>query len=817
MLVSVKWLKEIVDTDLSTREIAHRMTMAGLEAEKITRIGADWESIFVGEVMDIQPHPDADRLVLATVHAGEHQLTVVTGAPNIQQGQKVALALLGANLIDPYAEELTYRRLKGRTMRGVRSEGMVCSEKELGLSDEHEGILVLDANAPVGIPLSEYLGDDIIEFEITPNLVHAFSIFGIARELAAVLDRPSASLKLADLDAFPRDDHRVTICEPELCGRFTRTVVENVTIKPSPGWLQRRLLDAGLRPINNWVDLSNYVMLEVGHPTHPFDADKLASDEIIVRVANPGETMETIDHVWRELDEETLVIADKEKAVGIAGIIGGAHTEVDEQTTRILLESAWFEPNTVRPTTRRLKINTDASARFGRNIDPNGASIAAARIIELAKSIDPDARVTEYSDVFVNQRFPRELQFKFSEIERLLGMEIPFESAMEILTRLDFTPRAVTADGEQCIAVTVPTYRNDVNLPADMVEEIARIYGYDALPETLITGQTPPVVRDSSRLTTRVVQDALVEAGLFEVQTYTMINDDDLRLLSPANDEIPYVLGGYPRPEVDYVRATNPLRSDWTIMRPTMIPSLLKIASENLKFSERVAIFETAFTYQPVGIDQLPEEQRTVSVLLSGLKDALSPWMSQREEFDFFDIKGVLELLFLRLGAQDVSFERIKHPSMHPGRTAAIVRDGLHIGIVGELHPTVAARFLVNSRTAVAELILQSFTETLLETWNVSPIGRFQPIRQDFAFIVDDPVPAGSVEQAIKDGAGQTATSIELFDVYSGQGIEAGKKSLAFRVTFSAPTRQIDERELEYLRSQIEQHVFQELGGVIRS
>lgn len=817
MKVPVKWLKSLVPTDLSAQEIARRMTMAGLEAENIEQIGDSWEHVYVGEVVRVDPHPDADRLTLPHVVAGEHEITVVTGAPNIAPGQKVVLALAGARLIDPYADELKYRTLKPSTIRGVRSEGMVCSEKELGLSDEHEGIMILDDDAPVGVPLREYLGDEVIEFEITPNLVHAFSVLGIARELAAILGEQVEEPALADLSSVPRADEKVEIAAPEHCGRFTYTLFENVTIQPSPNWLQRRLTAAGLRPINNYVDVSNYVMLEMGHPTHPFDADKLVSDEIVVRLARPGERITTIDHVERELDAETLVIADREKAVGIAGIMGGVDTEVTDATTRVLLESAWFEPKSIRRTTRYLRLNTDASARFGRDIDPNGASLAAQRFVELIKEIDPGARVVQYADQFLRPRERRTVTMRYAEIERLLGMTVPLERVLEIFERLDFEPQVDDRGEETIIVARPPTYRNDVTIAADLVEEVIRIHGYEHIPETLITGTAVPVSREPARLVDQIAQNALVEAGLFQVQTYTMINEDDLLALSPSGDQLPEVLGGYPRPEEPFVRAANPLRADWVLMRPTMLPSVLKIVGENLKYTDCVPVFETARTYQPRGLDELPDERRGVVVVLAGNRDRFGLYNSEPESFDFFDIKGVVEHLLTRLGGDEAEFQRVSHPSLHPGRAAAINLKGVQIGVLGELHPRVAERFGINARTAVAEIDLEPFWSRLNAPWNVRPVGRYQPVRQDFAIVVEEHVPAADVEQAIRAGAGPLATEFVLFDIYRGENLEPGTKSLAYRVTFSAPDRQPAEHEIERARDRIAKSVRRQVGGSLRA
>jgi phenylalanyl-tRNA synthetase beta chain len=817
MLVPVRWLKEFIRTDLTTTEIAHRLTMAGLEAESVTQIGANWDNVFVGHVDKVEPHPDADRLVLATVSAGDHHLTVVTGAPNIAEGMKVALALAGARLIDGYSDELKYITLKPSSIRGVRSEGMVCSEKELGLSDEHEGILALDDDAPVGTSLKDYLGDEVIEFEITPNLVHAFSVLGIARELAAIVDQPKPDVALADLDAVPENQELVAIEDVDLCPRYALAILENVTISDSPSWLQRRLEAIGIRPVNNVVDVSNYVMNEIGQPTHPFDADTLSEGRIVVRRGKDGEKLETIDHVERELDNDMLVIADADRAVAIAGVMGGVDTEVTESTSRVLLESASFNSKSVRRTSRDLKLRSDASGRFERGVDPELAWTAIRRIVYILRSIDPQISVSAVADCYPEPLAPTSMSMPFSEIERLLGMRIPLVQTLAILDRLDFQPEAVGDGDEPEILVTVPTYRSDVTLSADLVEEVARIYGYESLPETLPTGTTSPVRREPSRIVDRIVQDALVQCGLQQVQTYTMIAEAELLALSPTGDTIPDVLGGYPRPEGDYVRAVNPLRADWELMRPTLVPSLLKIVAENLKYSEQVPIFETARTYQPTWRDNLPDERRAVTIALAGSREPFSLYRASTDEYDYFDIKGVVELLLERLGAKGATFTRVQHPSMHPGRTSAVAWNGTQIGVLGETHPRVAANFGVQTRVCIAEIDLEVFAAELSRPWSALSVSRFQPVRQDFAIVVDESRPVSDVEAALRAGAGPLATAVEIFDIYRGQGVDEGKKSLAFRLTLSAPDRQLAEYEIERIRTKIERTLKKQVGGSIRT
>src|SRR5918998_63708 len=666
MKVPFRWLSEYVDTGLTVKELAHRLTMAGLEAEKISVIGDAWDKIYVGHVEAVERHPDADRLVLATVDAGEHRLQVVTGAPNIAQGQTVALALAGARLIDGHADGQVYRTLKPSAIRGVRSEGMVCSEKELGLSDEHEGIMVLEPEAPKGAPLAEWLGETVIEFEITPNLVHNFSILGIAREAGALTDRPVMSPAVYDLGSAPAGPaDLVTVEAPDLCARYVAVVIEGVTVEPSPAWLQRRLLAAGVRPINTIVDATNYVMLEYGQPLHAFDADRLADGRIVVRRARPGEALETLDHQVRRLDPEMLVIADAERAVGLAGVMGGLDSEVSDDTRRIVLESANFDMKSIRRTARELKLRTDASVRFERGLDPNLARDAAARATRLILDLSPGATVSAVADVYPQPLTPRPLSVPFAEIERLLGVRYEPEQVLDVLSRLGFSPEFDGEGDEATLRLVVPTWRSDVTLPADVVEEVARVIGYETLPERLPIGQTAPVQRDPMYAMQRAVRSVLAGAGGWEAVTYVAISDDDLRRLDPDGEQS---VGIHKVHLSALIRLRNPLQADRSVLRPTLLPSLLAVAAENLKHEAGVRLFEMARVYLPSS-GELPREANVLGMVLAGRREPLSRFSAgDGGELDYFDLKGMLEALIARLGVEDGEFRRIESAALHPGR-----------------------------------------------------------------------------------------------------------------------------------------------------
>lgn len=811
MKVPMRWLREFVETGLPARDLAHKLTMAGLEAEKLETIGDGWQNVFVGHVDTVERHPDADRLVLATVTAGAHHLTVVTGAPNIAAGQVVPLALAGARLIDGHSDGQVLKTLKSGVIRGVRSEGMVCSEKELGLSDEHEGIMVLEADAPVGAALADWLGDTVIEFEITPNLVHAFSVLGIAREAAALTEHDVTLPARYDMSQAPQGaPDLVTIEADDLCARYAAVVFDGVTIAPSPAWLQRRLTAAGVRPINNIVDVTNYVMLEFGQPLHAFDADRLHDDRIVVRRARPGETLETIDHVERRLDPDMLIIADAERAVAVAGVMGGVDSETTEASTRILLEAANFEMKSVRRTARALKMRSDASARYERGIDPNQVTDAVARATQLILELSPGATVSAFADVYPHPREPMPLSLPFGEIERLLGVRIAPEVVESVLERLGFSPHVT----EQMIQVLVPTWRSDVTMDADIVEEVARIVGYETLPETLPTGETPPVRRDPMFLFQQKARRTLAGLGFWETISYVTIGANDLLKLSEADALTPGIHAVAPE---SVLRLRNPMQAERDLLRPTLLPSVLETTSRNLKHQRSVLLFEIARTYLPSRGD-LPREAAVLALALAGRRGALDRFADPTDELDFFDAKGAVEVLLERLGVQGASFQPMTLPAFHPGRTASVYLGDSLVGLVAELRPDRALAFDIESpRVAVAELDL----EALLEVAKPIPSGisspRYLPVEQDFAVVVSEETLTAEVLAALRSGAGPLASGFDLFDVYRGPQLGEGRKSLAYRIAFTAPNRALTDAELGKVREKIGKTLRQMVQGELRA
>lgn len=815
MRVPMKWLNEFVRADVDPGDLARRLTLAGLEVEKIEIVGAAWENVFTAYVHKVDRHPDADRLVLADVEAGEHRLTVVTGAPNIAAGQKVVLALAGARLIDGYSDSGDLKTLKPGKIRGIMSEGMVCSEKELGLSDEHEGILVLPEDAPLGLPLQEYFGDTVLEFEITPNLAHDFSVLGVAREVGALYHLPLSQpprIDITKIQAAPSE--LVAISAPDLCARYIGAVIKNVKVGPSPVWMTRRLNQAGVRSINNIVDVTNYVMLEYGQPLHAFDFDRLHGGRIVVRRAHDGESLETLDHVDRTLDSDMLVIADAERSVALAGVMGGTDSEVAEETTSILLESATFDMKAVRRTARLLKLRSDASARFERGVDPELAGIGIGRAMELLLEVSPGAEVVEIADVYADPPAPRTLTMDFDRIEHLLGIGFTAQDVERVLTDLGFAPRIAQLGTHNELTVTIPTFRADVSIPEDIVEEVGRVMGYDKVPATLPIGQTAPVVRDASFLLQTRLRRVLTSGGASEAVTYIAASEAMLTTFSAEGVGAGVLT---PHPIENLVRLINPLNAERPYLRNTLIPALLEATASNLRHQRRVSLFELARVYLPEGRNELPTEVQTLGLVMAGSRDEIDRFATSGA-LDFFDLKGLIEEALRQVSVTDVRFEPATAPGFHPGRTARVYSGNRLIGITGELHPaTVMAFDIENTRVVAAEIDVDALVELSHATGRSITTPKFLPVEQDLAVVVSNERGAADVEAAIRSGAGPLLTDLILFDVFQGEQIGADNKSLAFRLTFTSPGRALTDDDLVKVRAKIERTLKQQVDGRLRA
>jgi phenylalanyl-tRNA synthetase beta chain len=826
MRIPLSWLRDYVDITLPVEELAERLTLAGMEVESIERIGAEWsrDHIFVGQVLEVKPHPNADRLTLARVEYGTGSpLTVVTGAPNLlvgSSGQKVAFAIAGARLIDGYSEKLRYITLKPAKLRGIRSEAMVCSEKELGLSDYHEGILILPDDAPVGIPLADYLGDAVLEFDIKGAFAHLESVIGIARDAAALTNQELSDDVLTILEREPVDimSHApfldLEIADPELCARYSAALIRDVTLCESPSWMQQRLLKAGMRPLNVIVDITNYVMLELGQPLHAFDYHALqsrrpdtAQPAIIVRRAKQGERIATLDGVYRTLDEDMLLITDGGGPVAIAGVMGGLQSEVTEDTGTVLLEAANFHFTNIRRTSQVLKLASEASHRFGKQIDPELTVKALARACQLMKELAGGKPDAVYADLYPRPRALPTVQFDPGEVERILGIQVPTEETLRVLESLEFRCEAAD-DGSSLILVTPPSHRLDVSRPVDLVEEVGRVIGYDRLPATLLRDELPPQRANPMLEGQERVRDILVGSGLQEVITYSLTSPEVEARLWPRESEPS--LG-------QYIRLQNPLTSDRVVMRHTLLSGLLETIASNHRYVDRIAIFEVGRVFLPHEGQLLPDEPNRLGIGLTGPRLATS-WHTQGEdELDFFDLKGIVETLLPRLGIAGAKFVPIEHPSFQSGRVAQLRAEEWELGVLGEVHPDVRSAFdLTEQRICLAELDLDGLLALGSSERRMVPISRFPAVEQDLAVVVDETIPGIRVQEEILAAGGDILRSARLFDLYRGAPIPSGKKSLAYSLTYQALDRTLTDEEVARVHTGIVAHLAAELGAQLR-
>ena len=815
MRAPLSWLKDFVDITIPLDTLVERMTMAGLEVGGVEHVGADWQrdKLFVGEVVDVSPHPQADRLVLATVAYGHGEpQTVVTGAPNLKpgdRGQKVAFAVEGARLRDAYSDTPRLQTLSRTRIRGVESAGMVCSEKELGLSDDHTGVIVLDPDLPVGQPLKDALGDTVLEVELTPNVARANCIVGLAREIAALTGQPwrapgaAAAAPLAAATAYGS----VASSDPDLCARYSASLIENVTIQPSPPWMQRRLQYAGQRPINNIVDVTNYVMLETGQPLHAFDYDTLQGG-VVVRQARPGETMQTLDGVERQLTTDMLLITDDSGPIALAGVMGGAATEVTEGTRHVFLESANFNFVNIRRTSQQLRLHSEAAQRFGRGVDPDLTISALLRASRLMETVGGGVLHPDIADTYPAPPSPKTITLRAGEVTRILGMAFSPDDMTRILTSLEFGCTTHAENGDTRLEVAVPSHRLDVSEPADLIEEIARIHGYDAIPTTLIRDVLPPQRSQPHLEGLERTRDILVGCGLTEILSYSLSSLDSI---NRARAE------GPPAVADDYVSLANPISQERQLLRQSLLPSLLETLSTNRRYRQRMALFEIGRVYHPQAGEELPLEQRYLGIAVSG---ALLPrsWHDADEptQFGWTHLKGIIDTLVQRLNVPQVRFAAATHAALHPARTAALSVGGEALGIAGDVHPQVCERFdLAGQPVAVLELNLDLLL-TYRQPRRYQPISRFPAVLEDVALVVDGDLPAQAVEDAIRAAGGEWLREVTLFDLYVGEPIPAGKKSLAYALTFQADDRSLTEDEVRVLYRRIQAYTAAELGAAMR-
>ena len=792
MKVSLKWLREYVPVTLPPEELAHRLTMAGIEVGEIHPVGGSWDNIFVGHVARVIKHPNADRLTLCTVDLPDETFEVICGALNVAEGQNIAFAKLGAQLIDGHSGKTM--TLKAAKIRGVVSQGMICSEKELGISDEHEGILVLSPDAPLGAPLIDHLGDSILELEVTPNRPDCLSMLGVAWEVAALT---GAGVSMPEISYEEHDSPieelaSVEVADPDLCARYTASVITGLKVAESPHWMQERLLAAGMRPINNIVDITNYVMLEYGQPLHAFDYDGIEDGKIIVRRARAGERLLTLDGENRPLDSEMLAIADPSGPVGLAGVMGGASSEVSNTTTSVLLESANFNNVSIRRTSIRLKLRSEASLRFDKGLSPGLPPPALKRATRLLALVAGGTVARGVIDIFPGKTRSRPLRLTSRRLEQVLGVQIEREKSRQVLTSLGFKCRKA---GESELSVTIPYWRSDISIEDDLVEEVARIVGYDFVPITSLHGHIPQIVPDEARQLRETVQDIMAGCGMQEVVNYSISNLSSLEKTGLS------ALASL-RP----LRIANPMRPEHEHLRLSLRPGILANVAHNQKHQDQgLRLFEIGKVYLPRDGD-LPIEKEILACVVAGDEEG--------SDKGFLRAKGIVESLLERLGIE-VRFEPGEEPGLHPGRIVRLKVQDDDLGVLGEVHPQVVEAFDIEAGSVhVFEADMERLRHHLPVSRKYRPISRYPGVLRDLALLVDVNTPARAIEDIIKSFP--LVTRANLFDVYSGDQVPEGQRSLAYRIQFQSPNRTLTEEEVNVVQAQLVQKLSQETGARLR-
>jgi len=852
MKLPLSWIKDYVDISLPILELAQRMTMAGLEVEEISYVGLpmaqgptglhaktfsettvsglEWEpdKIVVGAIYEVMPHPNADRLVLCRLDDGQREQIVLTGAPNLFEYKgkgplpkplKVAYAREGARIFDGHQPGQVITTLKRTKIRGVDSYSMACSEKELGISDEHEGIIILDDDAPVGKPLVDYMGDAVFDINVLPNIARDANVVGVAREIAALTGQtvktPPRRQGMISEGPAVAGQVAIQIIDPQLNPRFVLGLIQNVNIGPSPYWMQRRLRLAGMRPINNIVDITNYVMLEVGQPLHAFDYDVLVrraggkSPTLITRTAHPGEHLTTLDGADRPVDNFTVLVCDTVGALSIAGVMGGVESEVSEKTRTILLEGAAWNFINIRKTVAAQHLQSEAAYRFSRGVHPALAEEGVRYALELMRLLSGGAVYQGLVDNYPLQPHDPRVEITPADVRRWLGIDVPVEEIARILRGLQF---GVEVTGNTIRAQT-PPHRLDIGTGitgvADLVEEVARIYGYDHIPDTRITDELPPQRSNPELEKEEKVRDVLVNLGLQEVYNYRLTSPErEARCLPPgtAPDDTPYV------------RLANPISGDRVVLRHSGLASLLEIAERNSRLRGRLGLFEIGPVFLGSEEGNLPDEIPMLVILLTGPR-ALPGWQPADDApMDFFDMKGLVQSLLNELHVEDARYLPVQHPSFHPGKCARLLAGDRPVGTLGELHPLVRQRYdLPSTPMLAAEFNLNNLLEVTHVRYVTQSVSAFPPVLEDLAVIVDDDLPAEKVESVIRQAGGKTLTALWLFDVFRGEQVGTGKKSLAYSLTYQEPDRTLTDEDATRIRQRIIRRLDQELGAKIRS
>ncbi len=800
MKVPLSWLRQYVNVDIPAADLAHRLTMAGVEVGEVEETGG-WSEVYVGSVTSVRQHPNADRLRLCTVTTGPDEMEVVCGAPNVAEGQKICFARVGAHLYNAHSGR--NETLAAATIRGVESQGMICSELELGLGDDHTGIIVLPDDAPLGEPLSDYMGDTVLDLELTPNRLDCLSMLGVAHEIAALtgvsVTEPEARYEESGAPAAERVS--ISIADPDLCHRYTATVIDGVRIGPSPQWLQDRLTRAGLRPISNVVDVTNFVMLEYNQPLHAFDLGTVKDSTVIVRRARPGEKLTTLDGVERELTTENLVIADARDPIGLGGVIGGANSEIGPETATVLLESANFDAANNRETATSMGLRTEATLRFEKGLRPELAPLGLRRATALIQEVAGGTVAPGIIDVYPEPDPPLTVTLTMKRLRQSLGMDLDAAEARKALESLGFS---VSAEPD-ALVVAVPWWRNDVNIEDDLVEEVVRIIGYDAVPTVMLSAPIPFHSPSRPIALREEIRDLLAAGGMQEIINYSVASMELISRAVPVDEAAPPM------------RLANPMSATHEYLRPTLHAGLLAVLEANqFQGPGPFRMFEAGRVFLPRSGD-LPEEVETVAAVLAG-RGSEESWITgdSGTGMDFYDAKGMVEWLLERLGIA-ADWEPGEHAIYQPGRCAVVRAGGVELGFAGEVHPAICERFgLEFGQVAGFELRLSALLAALpVSERNFEPLPRFPAATRDLALVVPADVSAGRVTELILRN--RLVQRAELFDIYSGENLATGTKSLAFHLHFQAADRTLTNEEVGRSLEGLLRNLEREVGATLRS
>ncbi|WP_297991616.1 phenylalanine--tRNA ligase subunit beta [uncultured Clostridium sp.] len=791
MKVPYNWLKDYVEINVDPHTLGDKLTLSGSALEEVIIQGDNIKNVVTGKITKIEKHPDADRLNVCQVNVGKEEIQIVTAATNMKEQDIVPVALHKSILADG-------TEIKKGKMRGVVSNGMFCSEEELGIAGDEpvHGLMILPFDAPLGMDIKEYLGLNkaILDFEITSNRPDCLSMVGMARETAATLrtnyTMPNFNYEVK-CSTNINDKLKVEV-KDKLCRRYMARGVKNVKVEPSPSWMQERLLEAGVRPINNIVDITNFVMLEIGQPMHAFDARQVESKTIVIEKANDGEKFTTLDEIERELDSSILMIKDDSKSVAVAGIMGGLNSEIQDDTTEVIFESANFEGTNIRVSSKKLNLRSESSSRFDKDIDPNLAKLAIDRACALICELNCGEVMEGTIDIYNDVKEEGSITVNSTWINKFLGTEISKEEMKEALDSLDL----ITEIKNEDLIISIPTFRIDIAIKEDIAEEIARIYGYDKIPTTIFKVSTEREPKYKNELLTDKVIEIMVASGVNQSISYSFVSPKVFDKVNiPVDSELRNV-----------VKIKNPLGEDYSVMRTTTLPSIMESLGRNYsRNNDYVRLFEIGRIYLPNEDEkQLPTEKNVLTIGIYG-------------DCDYLDLKGIVENIIDGLGISKAKYVReSENPSYHPGKTAALMVRNKKVGVFGEVHPDVTENYGINVNCYVAELDLDSLFEASTTVKSYKPLPKFPAVTRDIALLCDDSILVAEIEETIRKAGGNLVEKVQLFDIYKGAQIPEGKKSIAYAIAYRDEKKTLEDKDISKVHDKILKALEHKLGAVLR-